>query len=172
MQRFLLSVLLIAAPTVVSAGLGSAALDPFQAARALARRTTRIKLFFIALNDRGKTGKQIGCDDSLVAVERSVPPTNAPLTSAITELLSMRDRTYGQSGLYNALAQSQLKVERVALVDGAVEIRLAGTITLGGTCDGPRFDQQIRETALQFRNVKSVAVFVNGVPLEKTLSGK
>lgn len=142
--------------------------------QAAAGRTTSttVRLFFVALDDRGKSGQKIGCDDSLVAVERRIPTTGTPLASAIAELVSIRDKNYGQSGLYNALVQSRLTVERVTLVAGLAEIRLAGAVSLGGACDAPRVDAQIRQTALQFPTVKNVAVFINGVPLERVLSSK
>jgi hypothetical protein len=63
-------------------------------------------------------------------------------------------------------------VERVTLVGGAAEIRLVGAVKIGGACDAPRIDAQIRETALQFQTVKRVAVFINDVPLERVLSAK
>jgi hypothetical protein len=43
---------------------------------------------------------------------------------------------------------------------------------LGGTCDSPRVDAQIKETALQFLTVKQVSIFVNKIPLEQMLLGK
>jgi hypothetical protein len=136
-----------------------------------ARRVT-IKLFFVALGDAGRSGKKIGCDDSLVAVDRAIPTTDTPLAAAIAELVSLRDKHHGQSGLSNALAQSSLKVQSVKVVDGTAEIRLAGSITLSGACDAPRVDSQIRETALQFPAITRVSVFVNDVPLERVLSAK
>jgi hypothetical protein len=43
---------------------------------------------------------------------------------------------------------------------------------LGGTCDSPRFEAQIEQTALQFPTVTDVAVFINDVPMEDALSQK
>jgi hypothetical protein len=132
----------------------------------------RYQLFFVALEDKGKSGKKIGCDDSIIAVERTMPTTTAPLTTVLRELLAIREATYGASGLHNALAQSDLKVESVAIVNARAEIRLSGSLKLGGVCDGPRVEAQIKETALQFSTVKSVAVWVNGKTLEALLAQK
>ncbi|MBI5652541.1 MAG: GerMN domain-containing protein [Chloroflexi bacterium] len=134
--------------------------------------TMKIKVFFVALDDKGKSGKAIGCADSIVAVERLIPITTAPLTAALRELFSLRDAQIGQSGLYNALAQSPLKIESVSIIGERAEIQLSGTLKLGGVCDNPRVDAQIKETALQFSNIKSVSVSINGTPLEKILSEK
>lgn len=133
---------------------------------------TTVKVFLLALEDDGKSGKKIGCNDSVVAVTRTVPKTPAPLGAAIRELVSIRDRTYGQSGLYNALYQSNLTVDRVVIVNAVAEIHLSGTFRSGGACDNPRIEAQIKETALQFPTVKSVQVFVNDMPLETILSGR
>lgn len=132
----------------------------------------KVKLFFVALDDKGKSGKKIGCDDSIVAVERAIPATVAPLSGALRELFLIREQNYGASGLYNALAPSNLKIENISLVGDRAEIRLSGAVKLGGVCDNPRFEAQIKETALQFSTVKSVAVFINDIPLEKILSEK
>lgn len=134
--------------------------------------TMKIKLFFVALEDNGKSGKKIGCNDSLVAVERAIPATQAPLTAALKELLSIRERNYGPSGLYNALANANLKIDGVAVVDGKAIIQLSGTLSLSGVCDDPRAEAQLKELALQFSTVKDVSITLNGIPIEKALSGK
>ena len=136
------------------------------------RGTATIKLFFVALEDHGKSGKKIGCNDSLVAVTRTIPARITLLSAALAELVSIRDPYYGQSGLYNALSQSTLTIVGVRLVDDRAEIDLSGTVRLAGACDGPRFEAQIKETALQFPAVKTVVVHINGAPLETILSGK
>jgi hypothetical protein len=134
--------------------------------------TMKVKLFFVALNDNGKSGKMIGCQDSVVAVDRVIPATSAPLTAALKELFSVRDRYYGQTGLYNALSQSSIKVAGVAITNGRATINLTGSFNSAGVCDDPRVVAQIRQTALQFSTVGDVAIFVNGTPIEKILSGK
>ena len=136
--------------------------------------TTSFKVFFVALEDNGVLGKKIGCDDSVVAVERTIEWTAMPLAAAMGALLSIQGRSGsdGSAGLYNALARSHLTVESVALIDGAAEIRLLGIVRLGGACDVPRIDAQLRETVLQFQEVETVAVFVNGVPLPEVLSSQ
>lgn len=138
----------------------------------LAANTMRIKLFFVALNDNGKSGKKIGCDDSIVAVERTIPATQAPLTAALKELLAIKERNIGQSGLYNSLANANLKIDNVAVVNGTAFIALSGTLGLGGVCDDPRAEAQLKELALQFATVKQVSITLNGIPIEKALSGK
>jgi hypothetical protein len=132
----------------------------------------RVKLFFVAINDNGASGKKIGCDDSIVAIDRVIPATIAPLTAALKELFSLTDRNYGQSGLYNALYQSRLKIDSISIVSGKATIRLSGSLVLGGVCDTPRVQAQIEQVALQFSTVKTVAVYLNNVPLQQALSEK
>ncbi len=134
--------------------------------------TITIKLYYIALNDGGRSGQKIGCDDSLVAVERTIPSTSAPLTAAVKELLSVRDRYYGQSGLYNSLYQSALKLDGVTIAGTKATIRLSGRPILSGECDPPRAIAQIRATALQFATVDQVAVYLGSVTIEQALSLK
>jgi hypothetical protein len=138
----------------------------------LAPGMMRVQIFMVALEDGGKSGKKIGCNDSVVAVERAIPATQGVLTAALRELFSIREQNYGQSGLYNALYQSDLKVESAAVIAGKATIYLTGTVKLGGACDNPRFEAQIKETALQFSTVQTVAIFINGIAIEKVLSEK
>ncbi|HXV99446.1 MAG TPA: hypothetical protein VEC93_13565, partial [Anaerolineae bacterium] len=88
---------------------------------------SRIKIYLVALDDNGQNGPKIGCGDSLVAVEREITPTLAPLRAAIEELLAVHEQYYGQSGLYNALYQSDLHLENVAIDEhGKTTIHLSG----------------------------------------------
>ena len=137
-----------------------------------APETMTVQVFLIALEDDGQSGRQIGCGDSAVPVQVVVPHTQGVLRAALEALLSIQDRYYGESGLYNALYQSDLRVERVTIEDGEAVVNLSGTLMLGGVCDNPRVEAQLEETALQFSTVSRVSVFVNGVPLEGLLSGE
>jgi hypothetical protein len=107
-----------------------------------------------------------------VAVRRTIAPTKAPLTAALRLLLGDHHRLYGQSGLYNALYRARLKLGRVILQHGRATIYLTGKLQLGGECDDPRIEGQLWQTAFQFRTVRSVAIFINHVPLRKVLSLK
>jgi hypothetical protein len=138
----------------------------------LAAGTMRIKLFFVALEDNGKRGKKIGCNDSIVAVDRVIPATTAPLTAALKELFSISERTYGPSGLYNALAQANLKLDSAAVVNGKATVNISGVLKLGGVCDNPRAEAQIKELVMQFATVKQANIFINNIPIEKALSEK
>ncbi len=149
-----------------------AALAGARPAAAPGLSATTVKLFFVATGDDGKSGAKIGCGDSLVAVDRQLAPTTAPLTAAYRELLRLRDSRYGQSGLYNALAQSTLDLARAAITDGTADVRLTGTLTLSGECDAPRIDAQLREVARQFPTVTRVDIFINDVPLATALSAR
>lgn len=131
-----------------------------------------VKIFLIALEDSGRSGKKIGCDDSVIPVQVAIAPTRGVLQAALEELLSLKEAHYGQSGLYNALYQSDLKLDSVSIEQGEAIIHLSGPLMLGGVCDNPRVEAQLEETALQFPTVSQVSVFVNGRPLEEVLSLK
>lgn len=131
-----------------------------------------VKLYLIAIDDQGKSGEKIGCGDSAVSVTRTVETTTKPLTAAYQELLSLKDQYYGQSGLYNALYQSDLKLDSATVVDGIATVHLSGKMQLGGVCDNPRVEAQLKNTILQFPTVKKAVVFINGKLLEQVLSEK
>ncbi|MFW6135856.1 MAG: GerMN domain-containing protein [Chloroflexota bacterium] len=132
---------------------------------------TRTNIYLIAVGDEGRAGDEIGCGDSVVAVEVEIEPTLAPLTAALRRLLGIEDREVADTGLYNALHQSDLTLERVGIVDGEAIIELSGTLMLGGVCDEPRVEAQLAYTALQYRTVDRVSIFINGTPLEALLGG-
>ena len=130
----------------------------------------RVYVFLIAMEDGGVSGPAVGCGDSAVPVQLIVPRTEGVLRAALEKLLSMKDQYFGESGLYNALYQSNLSVDAVRIEDGKATIELSGTLLQGGVCDSPRIQAQLEQTALQFSTVESVAVFINGVPIEESLS--
>lgn len=134
--------------------------------------TMTVEIFLIAIGDNGVSGPQIGCGDSVVGVERTVPTTSAPLRAALEELFALGTQQDPESGLYNALAQADLTIDRIAIRDGTATIELSGTLLRGGVCDDPRIEAQIEQTASQFATVDEVDVFVNGVPLDEVLSGE
>lgn len=131
-----------------------------------------VRLYLIAIDDQGRSGKQIGCNDSVVPVTMAIKPTTAPLTAALEQLLALDRPYFEQTGLYNALYRSNLTVDRVTVQGGQATIWLTGDVQLGGVCDNPRIDAQITETARQFSTVDEVVVFVNGQRLEDVLSGR
>jgi len=130
----------------------------------------RVKIYLVAVGDNGVSGKLIGCGDSLVPVEVHITPTLGVLRAALNELFKLQGQQYyGESGLYNALYQSDLSIADVAVVDGEAQIYLQGSLTLGGECDNPRVEEQLKAIALQFNTVNRVSIYINGQPLKKIL---
>lgn len=134
--------------------------------------TTTVNIFLIAMNDNGASGAAVGCGDSAVSVRVQVPRTQAVLRASLEKLLSLHSKDYGESGLYNALYQSNLTLDSLALNDGEAVIRLTGQLASGGVCDDPRIIAQIEQTALQFSTVDRATIYVNGTPIQDLLSGR
>ncbi len=131
---------------------------------------THTNIYLIALDDGGTRGEEIGCNDSVVPVEVDIEPTIAPLTAALETLFAIDSRIYGQTGLYNALHNSDLDVDGIDIVDGHATIALTGEVVMGGVCDMPRFRAQLEETALQYHTIDSVSITINDRPLDEILS--
>jgi hypothetical protein len=144
-------------PAAVETPLGPATFD-------------RVNVYLIALDDDGRSGKRIGCGDSVVAVERPIAPTAAPLRAALDELLAIDDFFYGEPGLYNALAHFDVAVSRIELENGKATVHLTGEYLLIGTCEDPRFVAQLEETVLQFPTIDAVEIFVNGENLKEIIN--
>ena len=134
---------------------------------------TSIKIFLIAMNDNGATGKKIGCNDSAIPVLIHIEPTLGVLRASLKELFKLEgEREYGLSGLYNSLYQSHLSIDSLNIVNREAIIKLSGNLISGGVCDDPRIQAQLEETALQFNTIDKVSIFINGIPLAQQLSGR
>jgi hypothetical protein len=137
-----------------------------------AEMVEEVQIFLIALEDNGVSGDKIGCDDSVVGVTRQIAPSALPLEAALNELLSIKDEYYGESGLYNALDQSDLEVESAVVENGQAIVRLRGQMLLGGVCDDPRAQAQLEYTVLHSPGVQGAEIFINGEPIQEALSEK
>jgi hypothetical protein len=131
-----------------------------------------VQIYLIGLEDSGQGGSPVGCGDSTIPVEVEITPTQGVLKAALEKLLSIKDQYYGQSGLYNALYQSDLQVESVTIEAGKTTVNLTGSLILGGECDDPRVQAQLEKTVLQFPSVTSADIFINGKTLAEALSLK
>jgi hypothetical protein len=129
-------------------------------------------IYLITLEDNGVSGKMIGCNDSVVPVEIMVDPGADALRAALDTLLGLKDQYYGQSGLYNALYQSDLTVDKIEIEANEIKVGLVGTMMLGGECDNPRFGAQLSETVAQFAEGREVKISINDKTLEEALSLK
>ena len=65
-----------------------------------------------------------------------------------------------------------LQIKKISAVNGVYTVELSGAVSLGGSCDDPRFYSQIMETIQQFPTVKKAEVFINGKKLEDVVSEK
>lgn len=130
-----------------------------------------LQIPLIAIGDNGVSGMKIGCDDSLVMVDRPFIGPDA-LVQAYSDLLGIREREYGQSGLYDPLYQSTLTVKEIYVREGVAYVYLLGTFMMGGECDIPRVQAKLEQTALQFPEVSLVQVFVNDKTLAEAISLK
>jgi hypothetical protein len=119
-----------------------------------------IKIYLVAIGDDGKSGRKIGCGDSLVAITRPIQKTAAPLTAAIRELLITPEQIGGARRLENFWKGRNLKVTSVSIRNQTATIQLSGEVFVAGVCDVPRIQGQIEETARQFPTVKKVKVFI------------
>lgn len=135
-------------------------------------KITKANIYLIAIEDNGISGKKLDTGDSLVPVEVELEKNDNLLEATLNELLSIKEKNYGESGLYNALYQSNLTVESAEIKDGEAEIHLAGNFMLGGVMDSPRAKAQIEETTMQFENVNSVVIFLGDKTIDEALSLK
>ena len=131
-----------------------------------------VKVATIKLDDNGKLGPKIGCNDSVVLTPVTIPYTTQPLHAAFQELFKLGE----QKDAYNAIQLMQKQPDQAkrlsfntATIDnsGLAKIYLKGEMTgLGGVCNPPRVQAQIEQTALQFPTVKSVETYLNNIKVD------
>jgi hypothetical protein len=114
----------------------------------------------------------IGCGDSIVATTSAPVTYTDKLRGAITALLANRSAQAGQSGLNNALWQSNLVLEDASVAGNAATVKLSGEVFQAGECDAPRILAQLQQTAMAASGAATVSINLNGVPLEQALSLK
>lgn len=131
-----------------------------------------LTIFYVAVDDQGKSGPKIGCGDSLVATESAPETFTDQVGASIKMLLNDKSSEHGQSGLINALAASDLRFIDSMVSGGEVAVDLSGTVSSGGTCDDPRIIEQLKYTAKTAAGVGSARILIDGIDIEKVLSQK
>ena len=134
--------------------------------------TSALTIFYVALNDQGKSGPMIGCGDSIVATETGPVVYASQVEAAMSDLLNDKDSQHGQSGLMNALAGSDLTYVSSSVAGDTVTVELSGVISSGGVCDDPRIIAQLTYTAMVAAETGEAKVLVNGIDINKYLSQK
>lgn len=132
--------------------------------------TKQMQIYYIATEDEGKSGEKIGCGDSLIPVKTESVTTADPLKEAMTRLLANKDQYYGESGLYNALYQSNLTYQSGRTEGDTVTVDLTGTLQQNGECDAPRIKAQLERTAIDASGATTAVITVNGRSLDDVLS--
>ena len=116
--------------------------------------------------EKESDGKKRGCD-RVVFVDRNVARTEQPLSAALEELFAIEQFDVGGWQNFIAKTNETLSFDRATIDDGVASLYLRGKLSgLTGTCDDPRARIQIEETALQFPEVDSVAIYLNGQPTD------
>jgi hypothetical protein len=132
----------------------------------------RVRIFLIAPQDGGRTGRQVACGDSAVAIEAMLPRPAPALDGALRALLAMGDRYDRGSGLLNQLYASRLALAGVERQGAQAKVRLTGYVELGDACDNARLLAQLTETAMQFRGISDVQFELDGQPFRALLSAR
>jgi len=103
-----------------------------------------VQVFFIIPGVESVTG-DIGCGDSVRSVIVNTDDSDI-IKFALENLFSVRTQQT-ETGYYNALWQSDLKVGSIDIDPDKVVINIEGNLVLNGECGGPRAQAQIDQTA-------------------------
>ncbi len=130
---------------------------------------TSVQIALVDVSPAEPGPNAFGCGDNIVMVEKTNvlkqdALKSASVIAALKELFKIKQREYqfGDGMLMSALADSQVIVNSVQILNGEATVELEGYFTFGGTCDTPRVKEQIKRTIMQFPFVKSVTILLNG----------
>ncbi|TLM84052.1 hypothetical protein FDW83_08360 [Pseudarthrobacter sp. NamE2] len=133
-----------------------------------------VTAYYVLLDDGGSNGVRFGCNDSLVGMDAENVAADEQLPAAFNALLTGSEGT-GPAGaasgseVYNALAGSRLKFLSGTFDGTTVTVYLAGALSLGGTCDVPRVEAQLTQTAVAAVGAIRADIYINGEPLTEVL---
>lgn len=128
-----------------------------------------VNIYFIQPNSGTGT-----CGDRVIAVgsgEKISGNIARDVAAGLRKLFSYKQAYYGD--LYNSLATSKLRVERVEFnkKSGLIEVYFGGDLDRPrDTCEKARVKAQIWSTIRQFPEVKSTNIFLHRVPLGDLVS--
>jgi hypothetical protein len=135
----------------------------------------QVTLGFVSLENQAAQDTTFGCGDSIVTVQREVVSPETPsLEAALNQLLTSETTFTDDQGnqLTNVLAQSKLTVEQIDETANTVSVYLEGNLSLAGTCDTPRFEEQLRSTIEANSNASTFEIYINDEILEEALSAQ
>ncbi|TLM84328.1 hypothetical protein FDW84_11935 [Pseudarthrobacter sp. NamE5] len=132
-----------------------------------------VTAYYVLLDDGGKHGVRFGCNDSLVGFAQESRAGEEPLAAAIGALLNAPQQAVHSAGgatAYNALSESRLKFLAGSFDGTTVTVYLTGVLRPGGTCDVPRMEAQLTQTALASVGAIRAEIYVNGRTLTEALT--
>jgi hypothetical protein len=132
-------------------------------------------VYLVRLEDNGESGELIGCGDSLIPIGIDVPSDltgnlEGSVAFVVAELIE-RSKPAAEPH-YSALSTANLSVDSVAETTNGVTVALSGDFTLGGVCDNPRFEYQLRETIRSVTGEQPLEITIDGVQLNDLVGGQ
>lgn len=111
----------------------------------------------------GTVGYDVGCGDAVLLIDRPAEVGDSSLDQALRTLLATPASVEAEGTTYaNTLGGTSLLLESATIENGVATIRFTGNLMFGGMCDSPRVEAQIEHTVLQFPEVESYVVELNG----------
>jgi hypothetical protein len=123
------------------------------------------KIYYVSPGNVVGAGTLVGCNDGLVEKRVLIEGLNDDIKQTYERQLSLGNAT--ESGLYNALARSKLKLENVRIEGDTALVNVSGELVTVDSCDRARVRAQLEYPARQFAGVSSVVVRINGYLLEE-----
>ena len=149
--------------TIPASGSGSGAATALAALGSGTDATAApVTAYFVLVDDGGRHGVRFGCNDSLVGAALAGGAGDGRLKAAINALLGAEQQP---DNLYNALGSSRLRFLSGSFDGTTVTVYLSGTLNPGRTCDTPRVEAQLTQTALDAVGAVRAAIYINGESL-------
>ncbi len=129
-----------------------------------------VDVFVVLAGGTPPTGSiEVGCENHLVPLQQNLIGAEDTVTRARGALEALIALPNGD-GYTNALVDSSVSVHDVSVQGSTATVALSGEMRPAGACAVPLIVEQLRQTALRINGVESVAITVNGEPIEAVLS--
>ena len=125
-----------------------------------------------------RTGRRVGCGDSIAFIEKRIEPTTRPLEAIYRLLFSREEITIGTKYVNSLLPHTRegrtlqtpdgpqivrpLRFERVIIENNIAKVYLVGDFISVGTCDPPRVKAVLEFAAKQYPWIEEVEIYING----------
>jgi len=136
-----------------------------------------------------RTGRRVGCGDSIAFIEKEIEPTTQPLNAIYRKLFKgdeivagteyhnpityhTKERTIGRGEDLPPWIVRPLQFDRAVIKGDVAIVYLTGDYASVGTCEPPRVEAVLKFAAKQYPWINEVKIYIDGLEAEFIHGGR